>query len=96
MTHTPGKHANDLPDDPDPAELAQNGAVHIVLHGHTHIPRIEKDRGVWFVNPGHLRSSDKKGYPPSFAVIGLQEMAADVRIIDILTGREILGESFRL
>ena len=35
----------------------------------THIPRLEKINDVVYMNPGHLRKSDKKGWPATYAVV---------------------------
>ncbi|MCS7150970.1 MAG: YfcE family phosphodiesterase [Endomicrobia bacterium] len=68
ITHTPTSHTNDYPDDIGPEKVTKQ-QVDIVLYGHTHIPNIEVKSDILWVNPGHLKKEDKKGYPPSFAVI---------------------------
>ncbi|HEX4639596.1 MAG TPA: metallophosphoesterase family protein [Chthoniobacterales bacterium] len=40
--------------------------VDVVLHGHTHVPRNEKRRGVLFLNPGCV-TRPNRGSPPSVA-----------------------------
>lgn len=40
--------------------------VHVVLHGHTHVPRDEIVRGVRFLNPGCITHANR-GAPASFA-----------------------------
>ncbi|OPX17807.1 hypothetical protein BXT86_04550 [candidate division WOR-3 bacterium 4484_100] len=69
LTHTVDSHPNDLPDDIRPEELFAENRVDVVLYGHTHIPDIEKKGNIIFINPGHLRDTDKKGFPPSFCLI---------------------------
>ncbi|MEW6182591.1 MAG: metallophosphoesterase family protein [Bacillota bacterium] len=86
FTHTPGPHKNDLPGDPDPAALAARGEVDIVAYGHTHVPEIRVEGTVLWVNPGHLKSSDKKGYPPGFAVLELGPDGPTCRIINLRSG----------
>jgi len=93
ITHTEKSHENDLPTDLKPEKLVEEKAVNIVLHGHTHIPRIEEKDGVLFVNPGHLKKEDKKGYPPSFAVIDFEEETLKVKIVS-LDGREFLTKTY--
>jgi len=91
-THSHSRHENDLPWDPDPKELAERGAIDIILHGHTHIPRVEEELGIIYINPGHMKSHDKKGYPPTFSVIeGGEELR--VKILD-LSGRVIIERNF--
>ncbi len=65
LTHTLSSHANDLPTDPAPEELIKAHKIQAVLYGHTHIPEIRQENGIIFLNPGHLKNEDKKGYPPS-------------------------------
>ncbi|HID24885.1 MAG TPA: metallophosphoesterase [Thermoplasmata archaeon] len=72
ITHTEKSHENDLPDDLKPEELIGKKAVDVVFYGHTHIPKVEERQGILYVNPGHLKTMDKKGYPPSFAVVDFQ------------------------
>lgn len=83
FTHTPEVQAGDPPGDPDPQELAKTQKVDVVAYGHTHIPALEiKDYVLW-VNPGHLKASDKKGHPPSYAVLDFKPEEVEVRIIDL-------------
>jgi putative phosphoesterase len=81
LTHAPEPHDNDLPEDGDPAEIASRDKPDLVLYGHTHLPAVEDRGGVLWVNPGHLKPEDKKGAPPTFAVI---DAAADPPAISIL------------
>lgn len=90
ITHTAEKHPNDLPGDLDPQELAANRAMHLVLHGHTHTPRVERIEGLWFVNPGHLKREDKRGHPASFALLDLTDRKATAQIIQVVGHREAL------
>jgi putative phosphoesterase len=39
---------------------------HVVLHGHTHVPRDEVACGIRWLNPGCI-SHPRRGLPPSFA-----------------------------
>lgn len=38
------------------------------------------------INPGYLKKSDKKGHPPSFAVLELKAERVSCRIINLLSG----------
>src|SRR5438046_6011463 len=40
--------------------------VDVLMHGHTHVPRNERRRGVWFLNPGCV-TRPNHGAPPSVA-----------------------------
>jgi hypothetical protein len=86
FTHTRDAHANDLPGDPDPAELAGRGEVDIVAYGHTHIPEVELKGKVLWVNPGHLKKQDKKGLAPSFGVVDLEADRVTVHLVDLNSG----------
>lgn len=84
ITHSPNRHENDLPDDVDPDMASQSLGVNIILHGHTHMPRIEERGNIFFINPGHLKDDDKKGSPPTFAVLEVSREEIQVRIIGLM------------
>jgi len=86
LTHTLARHERDLPDDPDPLQLVGEKGVRIVLYGHTHIPEVRVEGGVLFLNPGHLKDEDKKGYPPTFGLLDLEEEGARGRIFELYAG----------
>jgi len=94
LTHAPTAHANDLPTDRNPEEIITEKKINIVLHGHTHLPRIEKKDNILWINPGHLRNEDKRGYPPSYALMELKEDRIKVSVIDLMKSKEILAETF--
>jgi hypothetical protein len=85
ITHTISSHANDLPDDIKPEDLIQNKKVDIILYGHTHIPDIKKEGEIIFVNPGHLKDKDKKGYSPTFGMLTFTEEEVVIEIYDLKT-----------
>jgi len=82
ISHTEELHQNDPPAEVkeliNPQEVMAKKEVHIALVGHTHIPKIEEREGVLILNPGHLKSEDKKGYAPTFGLIDLGKNAAYV------------------
>ena len=92
ITHTEYCHENDLPDDIKPEELVSKKAVDVVLYGHSHIPRIEQKQSILYINPGHLKTEDKKGYPPSVAVIDFNDQI-QANIFN-LSGRLIQSKIF--
>jgi putative phosphoesterase len=53
----------------------------VVLHGHTHQPRNERQDGVLFLNPGCV-TRPNRGAPPSVAIL---EIAADGKLTWRLT-----------
>jgi putative phosphoesterase len=89
LTHTKEPHKNDLPSDISPLELINKKEVDIVFYGHTHIPKIEEEKGIILVNPGHLKKEDKKGYPPSFGFISFRKDSVDIKIIDLVEDKPI-------
>jgi hypothetical protein len=92
ITHTESSHENDLPGDIKPEEITKEKKVDVVLYGHTHIPAVDEKQGILYINPGHLKTEDKKGFPPTFAVVDF----ADRISIDIfnLSGELIKHEVF--
>ncbi len=80
LTHTDTPHKNDRPEDGDPVERAKEEKPDIVFFGHTHLPVIEEREGILWVNPGHLKTSDKKGAPPSYALIDTEHSPAQIQI----------------
>ncbi|MBW2091290.1 MAG: YfcE family phosphodiesterase [Deltaproteobacteria bacterium] len=81
LTHADAPHENDRPEDKDPAELAGEEKPDIVLFGHTHLPAIEEREGILWINPGHLKTSDKKGAPPSYALIDAEPSPVRIQIL---------------
>lgn len=94
ITHTQDSHQNDLPSDIKPEEVIKKKEVNMVFYAHTHIPKIEEKEGILFLNPGHLKKEDKKGYSPSFGVVELFKEKAKISIIDLGTKREISSSTF--
>ena len=81
LTHADSPHKNDRPEDREPSEMAAQERPDLVLFGHSHLPAIEDREGILWVNPGHLKSEDKKGSPPSYAVIDTDSRPFKVRIL---------------
>ena len=93
VSHTVSSHENDLPDDIEPEELIRNKKIDVVLYGHTHIPDIKREEGIIFVNPGHLKDEDKKGYSPTFCLIDFSEYTITIEIYE-LRDNSIFKEEF--
>lgn len=91
LTHTPQRHKADLPGDPDPQ--APPPDVRVVLYGHTHIPAIERRGATWWINPGHAKNRNDKGYPPTFAVLRLPPQGPAVEIRRLEDGAVMMGEN---
>ncbi len=88
FTHTNFSHENDFENDIKPEKLLEEKKIDFLVFGHTHIPEIKKEivngKEVIFLNPGHLKNSDKKGYPPTFAIIELNEKCV-IKILKLNT-----------
>ncbi|MBE0466210.1 MAG: metallophosphoesterase family protein [Candidatus Desulforudis sp.] len=95
FTHTAEVHENDRPEDPDPRELAAAHKVNIVAYGHTHVPAAELVDGVLWVNPGHLKSQDKKGHAPSYAVFGIEPRKTEVSVNDLHSKEPFLTQTLK-
>jgi putative phosphoesterase len=95
LSHTREAHPNDCVDDLKPEALIQCKQVNAVLYGHTHIPDASKESGVVFVNPGHLKDDDKKGNPPTFAVVEFDEHDVTVEIYRLTDNSPLMKEQFR-
>jgi len=83
LTHTRTAHENDLKEDPDPEQLLEKGEIDAVLYGHTHIPAIIMEGKNLLFNPGHLKDEDKKGFPPTFGLILVEEDHITAQILEL-------------
>lgn len=89
LSHTSTSHPNDLPQDLKPEKLIADKEVDAIFYGHTHIPTLEIKEGILWVNPGHLKGQDKKGYPPSFAVVDIQGQSIKADIFDAVDAGQL-------
>jgi predicted phosphodiesterase len=64
--------------------------LQVSFYGHTHIPEIKENTGVLWVNPGHLQEEDKRGFPPSFAVVDFDKGKVTARIVDLWQGKDLV------
>jgi putative phosphoesterase len=92
LTHTVASHPNDLPGDLKPEDVIRERRVDIVLYGHTHLPEIRQEDRIIFINPGHLKNEDKRGYPPTFTFVELTMDRMLARIYR-LADYEVFAES---
>jgi putative phosphoesterase len=95
LSHTHESHPHDLAGDPKPERLAASGKVDVILFGHLHRPSIDVQNGVLLVNPGHLKSGDRYGITPSYAVLDVNPGQIDVKIYELGTGKVVKGISFK-
>ena len=61
-----------------PEQAPEN--IDVILHGHTHVPRNEKWRGVLFLNPGCV-TRPNRGAPRSVADLRINDGQVDWRLI---------------
>jgi uncharacterized protein len=54
----------------------------IALYGHTHIRKIEKEEGIYYINPGSI-SEPRSGYKPSVAIIEINNTLILPRLVEI-------------
>jgi hypothetical protein len=95
LSHTITSHENDLPGDAKPEDLISDNKIDVVLYGHTHIPDIKRENDIIFVNPGHLKDNDKKGYPPTFCYLEADEDRWHVRIYKLSDCSTFKEEKFK-
>jgi putative phosphoesterase len=91
LSHTLASHPNDLPGDLRPEDVIRDRRADVVLFGHTHMPGITEEDGVIFINPGHLKNEDKRGFPPTFALVELSVKRMIARILR-LSDHAIIAE----
>jgi hypothetical protein len=89
VTHTDTSDSHDLPEDLRPEDLVAARHVDVVLYGHSHAPRLAVRNRMLFLNPGHLKKEDKKGYPATYAIISITETAVRARIVVLDTGKTL-------
>ncbi len=94
FSHTVSSHDNDLPDDLKPEEMIEKKKVDAVFYGHTHIPDITHEHGIIFVNPGHLKNDDKKGFPPTCGFVHVKKDTMIVRLFALKTKDVYKEETF--
>jgi putative phosphoesterase len=95
FSHTPASHPNDFPDDLRPEDSLARGEIDILLHGHTHVPRISVVDRILHLNPGHLREDDKKGHPPTFGILEIIDEEVSARILDLASQEVIASTEFK-
>jgi len=93
ITHTKDSHRNDLPHDKMPEEFIVSGKVGIVLFGHSHSFCAKLEGEILMVNPGHLKTEDKRGE----ATFALLDINKDVTVTILNMKQEVkLEASFQL
>jgi predicted phosphodiesterase len=57
--------------------------VDIILHGHTHHPKMELADGLFLMNPGHLKGPKDKNIPPSFGLLDIGTKDVTATLFDL-------------
>jgi len=83
ISHTERSHVNDFPSDKKPEDIIARKEVDLVLYGHSHEYAIKQENGIVFVNPGHLKTNDKKGLPPTYALLEIEGRKIKAKIIGL-------------
>ena len=96
ITHSIEPHSNDLPLDKNPRDIIAQENIKAVFYGHTHIVNIKRISGTVFINPGHLRETDKKGNPATFATVEIKENIILIHIISLASLEEVKTVDFKL
>ena len=75
--------------------LAKKHNAHILIHGHTHIPIIQKQRDLIIINPGSI-SLPKNDTPHSVIKLNLKDTDLLIEFIDIETNHIYLYEKIEI
>lgn len=62
----------------------QEQKADIVLFGHTHIPLVQKEDGILFINPGSISRPRQEGFKKSYAVLEVADdgsVSAEIRYL---------------
>ena len=68
---------------PDYAALVRRfPGAGVIVHGHTHVPRLRSSAGVLLVNPGAAGRA-QKGHPPTVAILEIADGESSVRHVEL-------------
>jgi predicted phosphodiesterase len=71
----------------DALDLLRQNPAQMVVFGHSHIPFVGEDGGVWLFNPGSAGPA-RMGLPTTIGLIEFSSGPVSFRHIDLLTGRQ--------
>lgn len=61
-------------------------AADVIVHGHSHVPRLDRVGDAWLVNPGSAGPGGD-GWAPSVAIAEIEDEELDLVHLDVRTGR---------
>lgn len=61
---------------------AESEEIQIVFYGHTHIPRIDKENGIYFINPGSITQPRGPVNKGTYAIVELEGNVGTVQYFD--------------
>jgi len=64
-------------------ELANSNGTSIVFYGHTHVPKVDKEEGVYFINPGSVSQPKGELDIGTYAIIELEGKEGHVHFYDV-------------
>jgi putative phosphoesterase len=91
LSHTPTSNPADLPEDLKPEQLIAENKIDIFLYGHTHLYEVMIKGDILHLNPGHLKTDDKKSPILTFGTLELEKTKAIGKVFDI--SGKLLSES---
>jgi putative phosphoesterase len=94
LSHTITSHANDLSNDLKPEQVIAQKQCDIFLSGHTHIPLINQENQIVFLNPGQLKNLEEKGHPATYAQINLTKSKIEIKIKTLIQQKTYLQAEF--
>jgi putative phosphoesterase len=94
LTHTEARSRYDAPEDVDPEMACYE--VDAVLFGHTHAPALIERQGVAWINPGHLRDRNDRGFPATFALLYISPVELKVQIHRLVDGLPVQEKIFQI
>lgn len=61
---------------------AEKEGIQIVFYGHTHIPRVDKEDNIYFINPGSIAQPRGPIHKGTYAILELEDNSGIIRYYD--------------
>lgn len=75
-------------------EFLRGKEINVLIHGHTHIPRMEIVEGKLVLNPGSI-SLPKNGTPRSFLILEIEGNLLTAKFVNLDNGQVYMKEKWR-